>query len=147
MLLAMNNLADHFGFGRLTAIAGLSSTVVGAFSTGFMSTISLSAIMIAPLFLLMMRFFQNYLFLCKAYAMCVTMRSLLWEVVSRVRHVTLGGGSGGLPVVVCGCDGSVFGFAGRVSNGLQIEEFYDFVGGNRSVVWAHACNTLQVAVK
>ena len=142
MLLAMNNLSDHFGCVTLTAMAGLSSTAVGAFSTGFMSTISLSAIMIAPLFLLMMRFFQNYLFLCKAYAMCVTMRSLLWDAASRVRHVTLGGGSGGLPVVVCGFDGGVIGFAGCVSDGLQVEEFYDFVGGNRGVIWTHTSHTL-----
>ena len=54
------------------------------------------------------------------------MRSLLWDAASRVRHVTLGGGSGGLPVVVCGFDGGVIGFAGCVSDGLQVEEFYDF---------------------
>lgn len=79
--------------------------------------------------------------------MRVTMHSLLWGAASRVRHVTLGGGSGGLPVVVCGFDNSIIGFAGCVSYGLQVEEFYDFVGGNRSVILAHACNTLQVAVK
>ena len=41
----------------------------------------------------------------------------------------------------------VIGFSGCVSDGLQVEEFYDFVGSDRRVVWAHACNTLQVAVK
>ena len=47
--------------------------------------------------------------------------------------------------MVCGFDGSVIGFSGRVSNSLQIEEFYDFVGSDRRVVWAHADDCGEMA--
>jgi hypothetical protein len=32
-------------------------------------------------------------------------------------------------------------------DGLQVEEFYDFVGSDRGVIWAYAHYTSRVAVK